>query len=188
MTCSACAFQKNQVLFQIRIRSLNSARLFTLKQLYQCHPSALDTLTGLSCLLLRLNCPENKEIKNYVLCWQNQELLTPDAPFYPLVLNLFVHSKKLQSHQYFPHNTCASDPNTLTAMQPTALWVIVELCSKLSRKCFLLTTPRDKPVACAGRSVPSVLSVRGKWKKTWGCVSQTTRPLAMQQHYCGSLH
>lgn len=38
-TRSACAPQKNQVLFQENIGSLNSTKLFSLKQLYWCHLS-----------------------------------------------------------------------------------------------------------------------------------------------------
>lgn len=39
VTCSACAFQKNQVLFQENTGSPNSTRLFSLKQLYWCRLS-----------------------------------------------------------------------------------------------------------------------------------------------------
>lgn len=37
VTSSACASQESEALFQMHIRSLSSTRLFTLKQLYQCH-------------------------------------------------------------------------------------------------------------------------------------------------------
>lgn len=118
VTCSACAFQKNQVLFQTRIRSLNSARLFTLKRSYQCHPPQTHLQVFLVfCFTWTLL---KTEIKNYVLCWQNQKLLTPDIPFCPLYWPCLFTSKTCSPINPTPHNTRASDPNTLTAMQPTA--------------------------------------------------------------------
>lgn len=162
VTCSACAFQKNQVLFQTRIRSLNSARLFTLKRSYQCHPPQTHLQVFLVfCFTWTLLKTERLKIMFYVSkirnCWLQIPHFAPctdpvcslQKPAVPSILPHIIRVLQILIHE-----------------QPCSLLlsahVTVELCSKLSRKCFLLTTPRDKPAQCTGCSVPSVLSVRGK--------------------------
>lgn len=85
--------------------------------------SALDAPTGLSCLLLHLNCPEKRQIKNIFLCLARSETIDSRCHGLPPCSHTwFVHYTPFKAvvPSILPHDTCASDPSTVTAMQPSS--------------------------------------------------------------------